>query len=72
MVCPICLTSAVLANAPILAAGIAATTAAQRGRKMVMTRREQGYLDKSKSQNSKKSHQQQRKGEFDMRLNYND
>lgn len=63
MVCPICLTSAVLANAPILAAGIAATTAAQRGRKMVMKRREEGILDKSKSQNLKKSHKQQSKGE---------
>lgn len=63
MVCPICLTSAVLANAPILAAGIAATTAARRGRKMVMKRREEGILDKAKSQNLKKSHKQQSKGE---------
>lgn len=67
MVCPICLTSAVLANAPILAAGIAATTAAQQGRKMVMHKKREGEVGKYKVQEPKTLKKQGiKKGEFKL------
>ena len=42
MVCPICLTTAIIANAPAIAAGVAGTAAAVQGKKMYMKVQKKG------------------------------